>query len=207
MSRLIALIGLRLSSFHQPTATLDFSLGNDLYLIYTEAQINYSIISATIPIIRPFINSLSTHYGMGQVGEYSASASAASRASRALDQSLDMSVLKSGVSRKTRRSTRLGSGNTSILRSGISETKEFTYEASSDAYAYSDQKDRDGLAGPVLGKARALGKEWYHGRTDSEENPRLSIRRDVHWVIEAEHRKLSLGRIPTRPSTDRIVDV
>ena len=72
---IIAIIGLRVSAFDVPNFTSNFTLAESEYMVWTETQINYSIISATIPILRPFINTLSTHYGQGAAGEYSSSAS------------------------------------------------------------------------------------------------------------------------------------
>ena len=35
------------------------------FVAWTSTELNYSLVSATIPILRPFVNNLATHYGAG----------------------------------------------------------------------------------------------------------------------------------------------
>jgi hypothetical protein len=64
---IIIIIAFRLRTFHQSGLTTDFTFLEALYIAITQTQVNYSLISATIPNLRPIINNLNTHYGaMGE---------------------------------------------------------------------------------------------------------------------------------------------
>jgi hypothetical protein len=60
---LIIIIGFRLHSFNYNNLTTNFTFYESLYVTLTQTQVNYSLISATIPNLRPIINNLNTHYG------------------------------------------------------------------------------------------------------------------------------------------------
>lgn len=59
------LAGLRLNSFRQDGLTVDPTLMEAEFLCWTSAELNYSVISATLPILRPLVTNLATHYGGG----------------------------------------------------------------------------------------------------------------------------------------------
>jgi hypothetical protein len=64
---IIVIIAFRLHTFHHSGYTTDFTFLETLYIVLTQTQLNYSLISATIPNLRPIINNLNTHYGaMGE---------------------------------------------------------------------------------------------------------------------------------------------
>lgn len=64
---IIVIIAFRLHTFHHSGYTTDFTFLETLYIVLTQTQMNYSLISATIPNLRPIINNLNTHYGaMGE---------------------------------------------------------------------------------------------------------------------------------------------
>lgn len=64
---IIIIIAFRLRAFHQTGLTTDFTFLETIYIALTQTQVNYSLISATIPNLRPIINNLNTHYGaMGE---------------------------------------------------------------------------------------------------------------------------------------------
>lgn len=60
---LIIIIAFRLHSFNHTGLTTNFTFYESLYVTLTQTQVNYSLISATIPNLRPIINNLNTHYG------------------------------------------------------------------------------------------------------------------------------------------------
>jgi len=60
---LIVIIGFRLNSFNYTGLTTNFTFYESLYITLTQTQVNYSLISSTIPNLRPIINNLNTHYG------------------------------------------------------------------------------------------------------------------------------------------------
>lgn len=64
---IIVIIAFRLHTFSHSGLTTDFTFAETLYIAITQTQVNYSLISATIPNLRPIINNLNTHYGaMGE---------------------------------------------------------------------------------------------------------------------------------------------
>ena len=64
---IIVIIAFRLRTFNHPGLTMDFSFLEAIYIVLSQTQVNYSLISATIPNLRPIINNLNTHYGaMGE---------------------------------------------------------------------------------------------------------------------------------------------
>jgi hypothetical protein len=60
---IIVIIAFRLHTFHHAGLTTNFTLLEAMYITLTQTQVNYSLISATIPNLRPIINNLNTHYG------------------------------------------------------------------------------------------------------------------------------------------------
>ncbi|KXT12444.1 hypothetical protein AC579_7371 [Pseudocercospora musae] len=69
---IIAIIAARVDSFDRLDLG-NFSRGLTIYIIWTTSQINFSIISTTLPILRPFIKDLTTFYGALRPSEYSGS--------------------------------------------------------------------------------------------------------------------------------------
>jgi hypothetical protein len=60
---LIIIIAFRLHYFNYNNLTTNFTFYETLYVTLTQTQVNYSLISATIPNLRPLLNNLNTHYG------------------------------------------------------------------------------------------------------------------------------------------------
>jgi hypothetical protein len=61
--RLIAPIILRLFFLNREFSSSDPTLNGVLASVWTQIQISYAIVAATIPCLRPFMNALSTNYG------------------------------------------------------------------------------------------------------------------------------------------------
>ncbi|KAK4506415.1 hypothetical protein PRZ48_000145 [Zasmidium cellare] len=60
---LVAIVALRLKSFNRSGQTSDPTLLEAEFIVWTSTELNYSVISATFPIMRPFVNNLTTNYG------------------------------------------------------------------------------------------------------------------------------------------------
>lgn len=56
-------IAFRIENFDSVGWTTDPTIREDTFIIWTQTELNYSIISATIPILRPFMNSLNSQFG------------------------------------------------------------------------------------------------------------------------------------------------
>lgn len=78
---IIAFIAARMATFERDDLT-NFARSESLYLVWTVTQINYSLISATLPIFRPFIKDLATFYGAMQHSDYTGSSGSRSKSYR-----------------------------------------------------------------------------------------------------------------------------
>lgn len=62
-SSIIAAIGLRVATFDEKGYTTNPTLMEDLFIVWTQTELSYSIISATIPALRPIMHTLNTQFG------------------------------------------------------------------------------------------------------------------------------------------------
>lgn len=60
---MIIAIAYRLATFDANGLTKNPSILEDRFIIWTQTELNYSVISAIIPSLRPFVKNLSTNYG------------------------------------------------------------------------------------------------------------------------------------------------
>ncbi|RFU35677.1 hypothetical protein B7463_g743, partial [Scytalidium lignicola] len=60
----IIFIGYRLATFNSKGLSTNHTFLEDKFIVWTQSELYYSIITATIPSIRPFIKTLATSYGV-----------------------------------------------------------------------------------------------------------------------------------------------
>lgn len=60
--RIIIPIAFRLATYNREGLTTDPTLGEVLFVVWTQVELHFSIISATIPVLRPVVNNLNTSY-------------------------------------------------------------------------------------------------------------------------------------------------
>jgi len=65
-TRMIAVVVIRMSSFKHDGFATDPTLLESRFIAWTSVELNFSIVSATIPMLRSFVINLSTHFGAGQ---------------------------------------------------------------------------------------------------------------------------------------------
>jgi hypothetical protein len=53
----------RIATFDQTGWTTNPTIREDLFIVWTQTELDYSIISATIPILRPFMQNLNSQFG------------------------------------------------------------------------------------------------------------------------------------------------
>jgi hypothetical protein len=53
----------RIATFDPTGWATDPTIREDLFIVWTQTELGYSIISATIPILRPFMHNLNSHFG------------------------------------------------------------------------------------------------------------------------------------------------
>ncbi|KAK4550794.1 hypothetical protein LTR36_000374 [Oleoguttula mirabilis] len=170
---LIIAIALRIASFSTSGLTTNFTIAEDLYVVWTVTEINYALISATIPILRPFINSLSTHYGIGAATEYSVSGS------RSQGNAYALSTLKSGGGQRVSRfQNTLTSGNRA--ERGV----PLTFESSSNTFAYAGKNVANASSSAERGAVR--GKDVDKDSIGSNDSQRMIIRKNVEFTVQRD---------------------
>jgi hypothetical protein len=63
---MIVVVVVRMSSFDRSGFATDPTLLESQFIAWTSVELNFSIVSATIPMLRSFVTNLSTHFGAGQ---------------------------------------------------------------------------------------------------------------------------------------------
>ena len=56
-------IAFRVATFDERGWNTDPMFHEDLFIVWTQAELSYSVIAATIPTLRPMMNNLNTHFG------------------------------------------------------------------------------------------------------------------------------------------------
>ena len=103
---IIVIIAFRLRTFHQSGLTTNFTFLQSIYITLTQTQVNYSLISATIPNLRPIINNLNTHYGaMGESTLTGSNYNSNSNGSNSNSGNRTTTGQRSGSRRNSRRSS------------------------------------------------------------------------------------------------------
>jgi len=64
---LIITIAFRLANFNTAGLTTNPMLLEDKFIVWTQTELSYSVMGATIPSLRPFVKSLATNYGTGAI--------------------------------------------------------------------------------------------------------------------------------------------
>jgi len=167
---LIIAIGLRTATFQgNSVLTSNFTLAEDSYIIWTVTLINYSLISATIPILRPFINSLSTNYGIGAATEYSGSQS------QSHNGTYQLSTFRSNG----RKGSRLYRSQRS--RQSQSQEPAIPYGIGTDAVAYAGKP-----AGSTSASSSNMPRDPDVDSIASSDSQKMIIRKDVQWTIHRD---------------------
>lgn len=187
---MIVWIGFRLGSLTDTSRLAsDPTLYESIFICWTQTELNYSLMAATIPILRPLVNNLATHYGGGHGassdgygtgtggGSYNRTTGARSR--QGARQSLAANAIKMSTLRSiTRSKTREPSEDDEILSSsvegGVKNGSSWPL-ASTSANVYPGTRGEGGK--------RQNGDASSVGSNDSQ---KMIIRKDVQWEIRRE---------------------
>jgi hypothetical protein len=183
---MIITIAFRLSTFNKADRITNPTLLEDLFIVWTQTELNYSLTSATIPILRPCVNNLNTQFGgLGQAEsgngyDYGSGSGIHVRS----NGNYQMSNLKS------------------VDRSNIRDEYAATQSAGgwdrqSNAYSYGISVPRTGVgvSNSHSGGKRNAAKldksreEEINGDTTSvgsNDSRRMIIRKDISWKLEYE---------------------
>lgn len=121
----------RLANFKTIGRNSNVTLLDDLFVVWTQTEMNYSLISATIPSLRPFASNLNTQFGGLGEGEsaYGYSHSRSSNKDRqSSDATYQMSTMKSTTSSNdTRRSVTI-TGRPSVSKFSGNPADHYSYD-------------------------------------------------------------------------------
>lgn len=159
-------IAFRLTTFNPAGRTSDFFLAEDLFVVWTQTELNYSIISATIPTLRIFATTLNTQFGgltAGERADYSESYEKNSSQDRDRSRpSQELTSIQADAS-----GARKESGASSISRFSSRQTR-YTYNVSS--LNRIDEPEEKSIFGLQKGKAKKEAEK------DDEITPVNSLR-------------------------------
>ena len=157
------IIAFRLSSFDTHGLSEDPTFRESRFITWTSAELHYSLVAATIPILRPFMSNLSTNYGAGQGPEGSAYGQGSTNSyGHSVSRPRDTHASTQGIQMEP--------------TTGRSETnKQFPGSCASKpqhdartSYSYNTNKDAD------------------TGSTASNESQRMIIRKDITWQVDRD---------------------
>lgn len=161
---MIVIVALRLDAFDRDGLHEDPTIRESQFITWTSTELHYSLVSATIPILRSFMSNLSTNYGAGQGPRRSSYGQGTSG-------SHSRSALRSRDNRASSHVFELRS----IAGKAIKPPQHLDFEkvncfpntvGSSRAYSSSDTKDTDA------------------GSTGSNESQKMIIRKDITWQVQ-----------------------
>ena len=173
--RLVVIVALRLSSANQFDVVNDPTRRLSQFIAWTSAEMCYSIISATITILRPVVNNLATHYGVGVGG-----------GTNGYGYDSGNGTNDRSAKRSRTRGVGDGSGLASFTRSKNEEVLEL--------------EDIDRRGGPKVQYSYSLAANKVRGSlgiqnlgpkyrednrsVESSDSQKMIIRKDVEWAIE-----------------------
>ena len=166
---MIVIIAFRLSSFDKDGLAEDPTLRESQFITWTSAELHYSLVAATIPILRPFMSNLSTNYGAGQGPESSAYGQGTTRSHRySTTKTRDKRTSAQGFEMQSMAGRSEGDKQHSECRidhlQGVGRTRS--------PFGYSFDKTKDADA----------------GSTASNESQKMIIRKDITWQVERDGR-------------------
>ena len=183
---MIITIAFRLSTFDKAGRITNPTLPEDLFIVWTQTELNYSLISATIPSLRPFVTNLNTQFGglgdaeSGNGYRYRSGFVTHMRS----NDSYHMSNLKSvdrGNIRDEHTATQSADGP-----DGQSNAYSYGILVPSTGVGVSNSHSGGKRNAARLGKP---GKEEINGdatSVGSNDSKRMIIRKDVSWKLEYE---------------------
>lgn len=124
-------IAFRLANFENVGRDSNITLLDDLFVVWTQTEMNYSLIAATIPSLRPFASNLNTQFGGLGEGEsaYGHSGSRSSTKDRHdSDATYRMSTTKSIASSNDTRKSVTTTGRPSVSKFSGNPADHYSYD-------------------------------------------------------------------------------
>lgn len=167
---MIFAIAFRLDAFDEAGWIADPTLLEASFIAWTQSELNYSIISATIPSFQNFLKNLNTQFGGLGVDEsgYGDGSASGSRAHRGNNQSFHMSKLR--TTNGSRMEAEEEDYDIGVAKSGGDVGQEHGAASNTSAATVNDGKGADATS------------------IASDESQRMMIRKDITWHIVSETR-------------------
>lgn len=179
-------ISMRLAEFKEAGRSSNFTLLDDLFIVWTQTELNYSLISATIPTLRSFISKLNTQFGGLGEGEGEGAygngySKGSSKKSSKLNDSFQMSNLSSVKTQKDTQKV----GKPSTFKGNLLESPEiyeYNIQTSSTVpdWSISKASSRGSPSGQNLMAVDARS-------VDSNDSQQLMIRKEIMYTVERQH--------------------
>jgi hypothetical protein len=183
---MIIIIAFRLSTFNKAGLITNPTLLEDRFIVWTQTELNYSLISATIPSLRHFVTNLNTQFGgLGQTESGNGYGYGGG----------------SGIHVRSNGCYQL-SNLKSVDRANIRDEHTATQSAAgldgqSNAYSYSiwvpstgvDVNNSHSGGKRTTTKSGTPGEENINGdatSVGSNDSRRMIIRKDISWEVEHE---------------------
>ncbi|KAK3677125.1 hypothetical protein LTR78_003330 [Recurvomyces mirabilis] len=184
---MIIAIGLRLAAFDPIGLTTNPFILEDEFIIWMQTELCFANVSASIPTLRVFVNSLTTSYGgSGEKRTRSSNKdySYGSQGSRRQRTGIMLSSLKVGSRPKARASV-IGSN----LRSNNDELDtQWPAKSAGEAYDYTISGARRDNLGDRSQEASSKGGGGVDAISvgSSESQQRMIIKKDITWDVQSE---------------------
>jgi hypothetical protein len=165
---MIVVVVIRMSSFDRSGFATDPTLLESRFIAWTSVELNFSIVSATIPMLRSFVTNLSTHFGAGQ-------------AAGGLGYGQGSSQDKSHVSSRRQSRPVMDSMPGIELRSIDHKVPDVPFVPSLSA-----NNIKNCQAGFSRGPSDSNAKDEDRGSIGSDNSRKMIIRKDFTWRVERE---------------------
>lgn len=176
-------IAFRLSNFEGAGRSTNFTLLEGVFIVWTQTELNYSLISATIPTLRPFVSNLNTQLGgVGQTGGYGYGTASGSKARTY--GSYQMSDLRSADRSKI--GDEVTAKESVDIYAGQSHTYSCDVRNTSTGVDVENSQSGEKRNVAKLGIARDETINGDATSVDSNDSRQLIIRKDVTYGVEQE---------------------
>ncbi|KAM3074424.1 hypothetical protein ACMFMG_002772 [Clarireedia jacksonii] len=169
---MIIAIGFRLANFDVVGLTTNPTLLEGAFIVWTQTELNYSIISAIIPSLRPFIKNLSTNYGQ-ELGGRAGYGTGLEESSA----NYQLSNLGSVAGRGSR-------GLDARHRENPDDYKYEMWANQKDEAVREAYKDSDGSSSAIRIPALSEGNITDRVSLGSSDSRQMIIKKDVTWRVE-----------------------
>ena len=171
---MIIVIVFRLKTFSSAGFNTNPTLLQGEFIVWTQTELNYSLISATIPCLRPFITNLATHYGGFGRSHHTGGSYGTKYGSHnaSTNQSFQMNILKSTDRHAISHDQTVVDTRHLVGTSTDHRTKTNTGHVGKKGII---SKPLDSHGGQEDSRRTSIG---------SNDSQRMIIRKDITWTVE-----------------------